>query len=54
MTYYISGPMSGIPDFNRNAFMACVGTLLRRTKGTSPFLPEDSRAHPNWTYRERA
>ena len=50
MTYYISGPMTGLPDFNRTAFEMVARQL--RAKGHMVFLPEDSWAHPNWTYRE--
>ena len=38
MTYYISGPMSGIADLNRPSFMAAADHLYSR--GHAAMLPE--------------
>ena len=37
MTYYISGPMTGLPDFNRAAFRAAEANL--RADGLSVITP---------------
>ena len=46
MTYYISGPMTGLPDFNRQAFEVAYGTLI----GSGHEAINPHKIHPRRTH----
>ncbi|WP_082343684.1 DUF4406 domain-containing protein [Sulfobacillus thermosulfidooxidans] len=50
MTLYLSGPMSGLPDFNYPAFHAAADRL--RTAGYHVINPAEHGVHPEWTYAD--
>ena len=49
MTYYISGPMSGIDELNRPAFAHAAGSLY--LAGHVPISPFDLQVEESETYR---
>ena len=51
MTYYISGPMTGVPDLNRPAFARVAGSLY--LKGHVPISPFDLGCGELDTYRKQ-
>ena len=50
MKVYISGPMTGIPDYNKTAFKAAEAALI--AKGHSVVNPWDLGEVPYWGHHE--
>ncbi|WP_053958368.1 DUF4406 domain-containing protein [Sulfobacillus thermosulfidooxidans] len=50
MILYLSGPMSGLPDFNYPAFHAMASQL--RTRGYVVINPAESGTPPGWEYAD--
>ena len=50
MRIYISGPMTGLPDYNYPAFHAAAQRLT--DGGHEPVSPTQIGQHPDWTWED--